>query len=721
MIKISLNKIASYKNPIIIDSDKKINLIYGLNGTGKSTISNFLLKPNDPLFKHCSIQGLENTSELLVYNTTFVDDTFYLSEEISGIFSLSKINKDSIKRINEINKQLLTVNTERLKLNEELTKNHENISKITNDTREKVWKIKTEFTGGDRVLDYCFESLKKKENLLHYLESIKKPDIKPLKSIEAIKNEIEAINGSNAKPYELLHSQNLSINNIENNPIFLKTIIGNKNSSISNLIEKLGNSDWVKNGLKYLPSETSFNTIECPFCQEKTITENLVKSIKDFFDKNFQSDIDNLNSLEEAYINEATKIISWESYKENPFAKDNEKDLLLNLNEIIQIVEKNKIKIQEKIKSPGNSIELLKSTAKIEEFNLKIKTINEKIFNHNLKFSKLDESLENLKVEFWNLMRWEYDQTIDHYFSQIKTYKNEETKIKEKNTSIENKITELNSELKDEQSKTVNIQEAIDSINSGLINLGIDSFRIEFFRDNLYRLTRNENSEKTFQTLSEGEKMIISFLYFVELCKGKKSTSSLVTKKIIIIDDPISSLSHIYVFNIGQMIKKYFTNPNSEFEQIFILTHSLYFFYELTFMKKDDREKYQNLYRLIKNDHGTQIRPLGYSEIQNDYQTYWEIVKDPIQKPALVANCMRNIIDYFFGFIEKQELNNVFQIPELQDVKYQAFNRYINRESHSLAQNIYDFKEFDYNLFCEALRLVFEKTGYINHYNKMIN
>ncbi|EMM97695.1 AAA domain protein [Leptospira interrogans serovar Zanoni str. LT2156] len=71
-------------------------------------------------------------------------------------------------------------------------------------------------------------------------------------------------------------------------------------------------------------------------------------------------------------------------------------------------------------------------------------------------------------------------------------------------------------------------------------------------------------------------------------------------------------------------------------------------------MKKEDREKYQNLYRLIKNDAGTQIRSLGYSEIQNDYQTYWEIVKDPNQKPALIANCMRNIIEYFFGFIEKK-------------------------------------------------------------------
>ena len=40
--KITLDKIASYKNATALETDKKINLIYGLNGTGKSTFSKFL-------------------------------------------------------------------------------------------------------------------------------------------------------------------------------------------------------------------------------------------------------------------------------------------------------------------------------------------------------------------------------------------------------------------------------------------------------------------------------------------------------------------------------------------------------------------------------------------------------------------------------------------------------------------------------------------------------
>lgn len=98
---------------------------------------------------------------------------------------------------------------------------------------------------------------------------------------------------------------------------------------------------------------------------------------------------------------------------------------------------------------------------------------------------------------------------------------------------------------------------------------------------------------------------------------------------------------------------------------------------------------------------------MKYEGIQNDYQSYWAVVTDKNQPPALIANCMRNIIEYFFNFVEKADMSNVIQKPELQENRYQAFCRYINREPHSLGQNIFDLKEFNYDDFREGLRLVF--------------
>ena len=230
--------------------------------------------------------------------------------------------------------------------------------------------------------------------------------------------------------------------------------------------------------------------------------------------------------------------------------------------------------------------------------------------------------------------------------------------------------------------------------------------------------------------------MIISFIYFIELCRGKKEATEVNKKKVIVIDDPISSLSHIYVFNIGRLIKNEFFglskkkkneqtgkesfDTDSPYEQVFILTHSLYFFYEMTETRHEIRSDTQNLFRLIKNERGSCFQPMKYESIQNDYQAYWYIIRDDSQPPALIANCMRNIIEYFFNFVEKKDLNNFFRQEPLKSNRYLAFNRYINRESHSLGQNIFDYKEFDYEDFKSAFQELFKIANYEEHYNKMM-
>ena len=75
--KITLNGVASYKKPAVLETDMKVNLVYGLNGTGKSTFSDFLYKQSDPNFKECSIEGLNPDEEILVYNQSFIQDNFY--------------------------------------------------------------------------------------------------------------------------------------------------------------------------------------------------------------------------------------------------------------------------------------------------------------------------------------------------------------------------------------------------------------------------------------------------------------------------------------------------------------------------------------------------------------------------------------------------------------------------------------------------------------------
>ena len=90
--EIHMDAVASFKKATSLVTDKKINLIYGLNGTGKSTISNFLYEPNDSAFILCKKVPAASVP-VFVYNQSFIRDNFYVADSLQGIFSLSKENK----------------------------------------------------------------------------------------------------------------------------------------------------------------------------------------------------------------------------------------------------------------------------------------------------------------------------------------------------------------------------------------------------------------------------------------------------------------------------------------------------------------------------------------------------------------------------------------------------------------------------------------------------
>lgn len=717
--KLTMFGVACYKNPTHLETDKKVNLIYGLNGTGKSTISNFLYDGTCPEYSGCAVVG-EKGKEVLVYNNKFVRDHFYEIDKLNGIFTLSKENTEAEKEHESAEKKL----NSNKELKEEIEYSIKKIESAWENTKqtseESTWEIKTKYSGGDRILEFCLEGLKgNKTKLFEHLLNFNKSAVRPLKNIDELKKETELISGEEAQRYSLLAELEFEISRIESNQIFKNAIVGNENGSVAGLISKLGNADWVKNGIQFLDELAKSNDESCPFCQERTISEVIFKEIKGYFDQSYENALIELKNLQSQYSKAIDLISPKSSYQNNPFLEVRFKEFEAQYERLHDLAKRNENKIKAKINAPSQEQVLEESALILEKVNVIIRDANNRITEHNNKIVNKDNELQRIKTDFWEIMRWNYDQVVVSYESH-KTNKDNEVKNKnEEREVVSSEIQRLNSQIIEIQKTTVNVDSAIENINMRLFDLGIDSFNIVKHQDNLYRIARDGDLESDFHTLSEGEKTMISFLYFVERCKGKKSALDTVTKRVVVIDDPISSLSHIYVFNVGQMIKSEFFNSSS-FEQVFVLTHSLYFFYELTETNHDNRKKDQKLFRLTKNSLGSSLNDMKYEEIRNDYQAYWSIIKDPKQPPALLANCMRNVVEYFFGFVEKQDFCNVFQKEELKANKYQAFNRFMNRESHSFGQNIFDYKEFDYSIFLEALKLVFKENGFLEHYETMM-
>ena len=723
--KITLKQVASYgENPVALETDKKINLIYGLNGTGKTTISNFLQSKNNPDFSGCSIEGL-NDEKLLVYNQKFIDDNFYQDTQ-KGIFSLKSENKDAKVKVDNATQEIKKIN-DQIKNDElktgfqfDLGKKKKSITDLQDTAEEKTWDIKTKYSGGDRILEFCLEGkMGSKKSLFEYISTLQKPIDKPKKTTEDLKKEAEATQGTNAKIYNESEIKKVDFNfwKIEEKEIFKKVIIGNENSQVAKLITKLNNSDWVKDGKKFI-NEPQTENETCPFCQQKTITKDLYEEIQNYFNETYQTKVTELETLEKEYWKEYQSIKNLETeFLKIDFIKNQETKFKLLFKSFIDKLNSNWSKVNNKIKSTNIAITLESTILEQKALTDFLDTIIQEIKTHNEKVKNKQKTKNQIIKEFWDIMRWDYDQTIENHDTQKAKIKKEQLDIEDKISKLQENIEEQKKIIKDAQDEMVNIQNAINSINSELILFGLDGFSIIPAGEKSYKLKRPNEDIAKFETLSEGEKTVISFLYFLELCKGKENSDEVVIEKIVVIDDPISSLSHIYVFNVAQLIRKNFFN--NEYKQVFIFTHNLYFFHELLHKQKENNSK---LFRICRSKF-SQISEMNRKDIQNEYQSYWQILKDYEQGKAtevILANAMRNILERFFGFIEKNDFNELTKEIEKEE-KNNFFIRFINKESHSDPINISDTKEIDPQIFKEAFKKIFEDSGYVEHYNKMIN
>lgn len=130
-------------------------------------------------------------------------------------------------------------------------------------------------------------------------------------------------------------------------------------------------------------------------------------------------------------------------------------------------------------------------------------------------------------------------------------------------------------------------------------------------------------------------------------------------------------------------------------------------------------------FRIRKDKNTSHIEIMKENEILNDYQAYWQILKECKKdgiNVVLIPNVMRNILEYFLGFIQKNKIDVIKNMKnEDQENKFEAFCRYINRESHSFMGNISDSKEINIDIFFEAFKKIFENLGHLEHYEIMMS
>lgn len=729
--KITLNNVASYKKTVEIEDLRQFNLFYGLNGTGKTTLSQYLADPSNVEYKDCRIEDDGYNRQLLVYNEKFVKKCFWESKEQAGVFTLGDVNVDVENDIKKIEKKIEGTDKE-LDQNTEHTKNFtEYIDSSKDKLIEEVWETKKNYekTG----LDFCLDGLKGDRKKL--LDIVLASDIADVdsKDLDSTLEELKSTS-KNLFESEAVLKQKIStlpeenINEIETNTIWGSTSVDTKSAYLKDLIDVLDHAGWVRHGIeKYLDK-----TEQCPFCNRSMDYElkNKVKELLDEEDKKRKLEIRELKTKYKAKKEEIERLI--EEYEANKQLQSNT-NLGTNLKTLKLQLRLNYDQISKKSDDIALKIQIESTKKLIGTVNNILQEENKKIEYFNEKLKDLESAKQDVKTNFWSLIRKQYNTQIESFLNEKKNYENKLNTLNKENTTLKEKKENLKGKKTKLQKQTKNIDESVRRIDKRLKSFGVKGFQFKKIDGtHKYRIEREVEKDDVFETLSEGEKTIITFLYFVELCLGSDNSEEAIhhEDKIIVIDDPISSLSSTLVFEIACIIKSIFLDKDkSKFAQVFVLSHHLYFFREvlgkLTKRPKNTLKGDSRLFRILKNDHTT-IEELYPGQIKNDYEGYWHTLNDIRNEKisgAVLPNTMRNILEYFFSFLCKEDsLNEILsKISErTDDLSFEAFRRYLGRESHSDRENIMDTNEINTEKFFQYFKEVFKEAGFIDHYDIML-
>ena len=735
MIKnINMSMCATYGNEVQSLSEcKKINFVYGPNGSGKSTISDFLSKNHENRYLNCSCEwSTLDRQNIMVYNRDFREKNFHSSNDILGVFTLGESTIDEEEKIEQLKNKRdeLNINISKtsLSIEKEQEKKKNAIEQFRNSIWEALLKKYEEFTDAfsgyrNNKEKFCQEVLARYEK--NNNETFVYDDL--LKRSEQIfSNSLDYVSLIEIKIYEYLNE----INKIENDDIWEMVIVGNKDISISEIIEELGNADWVNVGRKYIKE----NGV-CPFCQQKTIDKSFVSLLEKYFDEKYKSQLEQIKKYKLSYSGLIEKLITdIKKLLECQYVTDigqlQDELIVSDLEKINRIVNDNKQKIDQKINEPGRKICFDSIKDIIVDINNKIELVNKKLKIHNDIVENIKFEKEKLSNDIWNYCIQQQKELIASFVKKDKNYDKAINGMKALQLEQKKQKTEIDEEIIEHSKKITSVEPTVNEINRLLKAYGFTGFSIakSNSKENAYQIQRPDGTLAE-NTLSEGEETFISFLYFMQLTKGATDTKHISDHKIIVLDDPICSLDSTILYIVSTMVKNLIydiRNNTSDVDQLFILTHNVFFHKEASFIDGRKNELSDvNFWIIRKEDNISKIISYGMKNpISTSYELLWEELKESKTSSLItIQNIMRRIIENYFGMLGTKKdiyLENKFDTNE-ERIICKSLLYWINDGSHSIPDDLFiDSYSGSVDKYQDVFMQIFDKTGNIAHYNMMM-
>lgn len=703
-----------YEDSCCLDDLDKVNYIYGANGAGKTTISEYLrsgIKDDDTRVDWDS----DAHNQVLVYNQHYVD-TYFQKDEIPGVFTLGEENIETKKHLEDIRAQIDGLVASKASNLSSLDAVKEKHQTARTTFENSCWDLKRRLSDGQKeAFRGC---LSKKSAFANRLEATDIPQGFEADSEATLEELAKKASKPSLPKLELLEIIDLEeLRRAESDSTLIKPLVGSNDIGISSLISELNNAGWVESGLKYY-SKTG-NSI-CPFCQQPT-PKALADVIESYFDASYREGKENLTRSAEAF----KASLDWCRRLREGFSIYEEQNIQIDdvancLIEFEALASKSLDLLKAKLLDTGRSIELQNTEDARSALIAAIEKTNSEIAAHNEQAANLGE----FKQETYSRIRTNY---ANRAVSAIKSYKKERKAFEKARSSLMSKISDIDKKISSLESERKNLLSSLSSsvptiqqINEMLASLAFNNFALTDANGGKdYRIVRPDGSGAS-NTLSEGEKTFITFLYFLSYVKSVADSHP-----IVVIDDPISSLDSSVLFFVSSMVRDEADKVRDKsirgVSQLLVLTHNASFHHEITFASKGYSLSSSHFYVIRKVARGSMVEAHGANNpVATGYEALWRELNGE-QRSISTRNTIRRIIETYFNFVGGLKLDAVFERLSPADQPLgRSLLLWIHSGSHILSEDAecLDSPD-DTKHYLRVFYLIFESNGHSEHFKYM--
>jgi len=727
----------TYNNVSITPS--MINFFYGKNGTGKSTLAKAFIKDENSLLRW---NGEEIPEErILVYNEEFIEKNVQSYGNIPGVFTISEVNAEKKKEVdakivekNELDRRISAVENEITQIEADHVKERDDFNTAvwdkTASIRNKLPKtqdgFKTRKNFSDKILSTFPSSVTfdECEKLYHAVYDVDNPRYDEYREIKTI-------------PISSLMET---------------SIVSRADTNFALFIRALGNLDWITAGHKSYHNKSDG---KCPYCQQQ-LPPGFEESLALCYDEEYKKDLQELTRFIDTY---SQMMISLENTiglnLQNQFPSKLKDDYKKQAQLLIGAIKHNKDLLSKKRNSPSESIELEDLSILAADINTTASTINKEIKSYMAIFEDIPTQKIKCMEMVWSMLAKMCEDRIEIWKNDTAKYDKELSdkqtlaqKLKEQSRVLDAEIVQLNSQ-------TVNTTKAMDDINRLIASAGFTGFKLKEKpgAKYVYQLVREENGRVSVvnKSLSEGERHFIAFLYFYHIVMGSQADDGRQLDKIVVVDDPVSSLDSSSLFVVASLTRKMIEVCYNNFDmthddsdkhilQFFCMTHNPYFFREVSFNHLSD---YQccTFYEIKKNELNQtsinvceEVEPFSDGEkrnispVKNTYDALWYEYKHTENSETLMI-IIRQILEYYFvqmvGFPNDELRRRLFKDGNFSKEDYisaSAMISMIDVGARGFNDGLYyDASAVNTDQLRRVFKDIFTKMNQEQHYNMMMS